>query len=751
MDGRYANIIVDISHEKLDKSFQYLIPDELLGRLYPGTLVKIPFGNGNRIIKGYVLEVTKKAEYPEEKMKYLLEIVTDDTLVETKLIQLAWWMKTNYGSTMITALKTVLPIKKQMKPKEKKFLTLKSEENEAEKTLAFFIQKNQTARARLLRELIQEKVLSYDIVTTKLNISAAVIRTLSEQGMIEITSEQVYRNPVKQETTVSTKPTLNPEQQAAVDGILSDIRDGNYRTCLIHGITGSGKTEVYMEVIEEVIRCGRQVIVLIPEIALTYQTVMRFHKRFGNRVSTLHSKLSDGERYDQFERAKRGELDVMIGPRSALFTPFSNLGLIIIDEEHEGAYKSDTMPKYHARDVAEELAKLHNAILILGSATPSVDSYYKANTGEYRLYEIKERAVDAKLPTVYTVDLREELRKGNRSVFSDKLQELIEDRLQKKEQIMLFLNRRGYAGFVSCRACGHVMKCPHCDVSLSAHRNHKLVCHYCGYEEPEVKNCPVCGSKYIGGMKAGTQQIEQLIQKAFPTARVLRMDMDTTKTKDGHEKILSAFANREADILVGTQMIVKGHDFPYVTLVGILAADLSLYVNDYRASERTFQLLTQAAGRAGRGVYPGEVVIQTYSPEHYSIQAAARQDYVGFYNEEIGYRSLMQYPPTGHMLAILVEGVREAETDAYSTKLSEVLHECTNEMKKDGNRARINIIGPTDASIKKISDVFRRIMYVKAAQYEILTEYKDKLEQYMEVTPVKDIRVQFDFDPMNAY
>ncbi len=751
MDERYANIIVDISHEKLDKSFQYLIPDELQGMIQPGTLVQIPFGKGNRLIKGYVLEVTDKAEYPEEKMKYLQGVVTDDMLVETKLIQLAWWMKTNYGSTMITALKTVLPIKKQVKPKEKKYLTLTLSEDEATEKLAFYRQKNQTARARLLQELVNEGVLSYDIVIAKLNISAAVIRALEEQNILQVTSEQVYRNPVKQQSTMTAKPTLNGEQRAVADAILSDLKNDCHQTCLIHGITGSGKTEVYMEIIEEIICEGKQVIVLIPEIALTYQTVMRFHKRFGDRVSTLHSRLSDGERYDQFERAKRGELDVMIGPRSALFTPFAKLGLIIIDEEHEGAYKSDTMPKYHAREVAAELARLHNATLILGSATPSVVSYYKAKCGTYKLYEIKERAIDAKLPTVYTVDLREELKKGNRSVFSDQLHELIEDRLRKGKQIMLFLNRRGYAGFVSCRACGHVMKCPHCDVALSAHKNHKLVCHYCGYEEPEVKNCPECGSKYIGGMKAGTQQIEQLIQKSFPTARVLRMDMDTTKTKDGHEKILSAFANREADILVGTQMIVKGHDFPYVTLVGILAADLSLYVNDYRASERTFQLLTQAAGRAGRDVHPGEVVIQTYSPEHYSIQAAARQDYVGFYEEEIGYRSLMQYPPTGHMLAVLVEGIKETETDEYSTELAEVLQTYTNEMKKEPNRAKINVIGPTDASIKKISDVFRRIIYVKTTEYDALTECKDKLEQYMEIRLHKDIRVQFDFNPMNAY
>ncbi len=755
MNGKYANIIVDISHEKLDKTFQYLVPDALQGSLQPGALVYVPFGKGNRLIKGYVLELTDHAEFPEERMKYLHSIITDDMLVESKLIQLAWWMKQNYGSTMIAALKTVLPIKKKVKPKEKRYLILKQESMEASNQLAYYRSKHQVARARVLEELIREKILFYDLVLSKLNISAATIRAMEEQGVLSVVTEQVYRNPtahMKQETETCQ---LNPMQQKIADAVKADMRQGIQRTYLLHGVTGSGKTEVYMDLIEETVRAGKQAIVLIPEIALTYQMVLRFYKRFGERVSTLHSRLSDGEKYDQFERARKGQLDVIIGPRSALFTPFEHVGLIVIDEEHEGAYKSDTMPKYHAREVAIELAAMHGASVLLGSATPSVESYYKAQKGEYKLYELHNRAVNASLPQVYTVDLKEELRSGNRSIFSRQLYELIEDRLEKHEQIMLFLNRRGYAGFVSCRACGYVMKCPHCDVSLSVHAHKKLICHYCGYEQPQVTVCPSCGSRYIGGMKAGTQQIEQEICKTFPKARVLRMDMDTTRTKDGHEKILSTFANHEADILIGTQMIVKGHDFADVTLVGILAADMSLNVNDYRAAERTFQLLTQAAGRAGRDQKPGEVVIQTYRPEHYSIISAAAQDYGMFYREEIGYRELMNYPPAGHMLAVLTEAADEEAAMQYSSKIATLLREFTKQVNFDANhdiiKGNFSVIGPAEASINKINDIYRRMIYIKSADYNILTLCKDQIEQWMETDESKEIRVQFDFDPMNSY
>ncbi len=748
MQKKYANIIVNISHENIDKAFQYKIPVSLQASISIGDYVTIPFGKGNRLINGYVLEITDQAEFAPEKQKELISIEGNGHLVESKLIQLAWWLKENYGSTMINALKTVLPIKKKVKEKEERIVSLRIPLEEAEEQLSYYIRKHQTARARLLSELIKEKKLDYRLVTGKLNISADSIRLMEEQGVLQIESSRIYRNKLSGESSFE-KTKLNEYQQPIADEILADYFANIRKTYLIRGITGSGKTEIYMEIIEAVVKSGKQVIVLIPEIALTYQTVLRFYNRFGERVSTLHSRLSAGEKYDQFERARNHEIDVMIGPRSALFTPFDSLGLIIIDEEHEPSYKSDSMPKYHARETAQELAKLHQASVILGSATPSLEAYYHAQQGDYKLFSLDSRALGARLPHVDIVDLRSELKEGNRSIFSRLLKDKIEDRLKKGEQVMLFLNRRGFAGFVSCRSCGHVMKCPHCDVSLSKHGNNRLVCHYCGYEQPDVAACPECGSSFIGGMKAGTEQIEQQIKKTFPYANVLRMDADTTRKKDGYDKILSAFANREADILVGTQMIVKGHDFPYVTLVGILAADMSLHVNDYRAAERTFQLLTQAAGRAGRGEHLGEVVIQTYSPDHYSILAAAKQDYQAFYNEEIGYRMLMDYPPVGHMLAVLIEGTDEQHTEEYSSHLAAVIKNGI--IRENSEVQEVTMIGPADATVRKISDIFRRMIYIKSSQYRKLKSVKDIAETYLEMNEQHDIRVTFDFDPVNGY
>lgn len=499
-----------------------------------------------------------------------------------------------------------------------------------------------------------------------------------------------------------------------------------------------------MEMIRNVAAKGRQAIVLIPEIALTYQTVMRFYRKFGDRVSIMNSRMSAGERYDQMQRAAGGEIDVMIGPRSALFTPFPNLGLIVIDEEHENSYKSEQVPRYHARETAAVRAELEHASLVLGSATPSLESYYRCQTGEYRLLELTRRAGRQPLPAVYTADMRQELARGNRSIFSDILHDKLKERLERKEQSMLFLNRRGYAGFISCRSCGYVVRCPHCDVSLSAHNNGKLICHYCGHEERNVQVCPSCGSKHIGGFKAGTQQIEELVKREFPSAAVLRMDLDTTRKKDGYEKILSAFAHEEADILIGTQMIVKGHDFPGVTLVGILAADMSLYSSDYRAGERTFQLLVQAAGRAGRGRKGGEVVIQTYSPEHYSIQTAARQDYTAFYNEEIAFRKLMGYPPAENLLAVLMTGKEEEYLEMAAGYLKAYAVRMAGET--------VEIIGPASPYVGKVSDVYRKILYLKCPKYGMLIKVKNYLEQYIQINPgFQTLKIQFDFNPMNIF
>lgn len=740
----FANIIIDISHEKLDRTFQYKVPKELEEKIAVGLEVMIPFGSGNRMIKGYILELTDILQFDINKIKNIHSISENDILIESQLIALAGWMKENYGGTMIQALKTVIPVKQKIKAKEKRSIQLLLEESEAKKQLEIYKKKNYKARERLLRELITVKVLDYEVAVNKLHITAAVVKALIEKGMIKVESTKLYRNPVNVHKQNESEVILNEEQQFIVDSIQKDYNNSIRKTYLIHGITGSGKTEVYMKLIQQVVEQGKQAIVLIPEISLTYQTVMRFYQKFGNRVSIINSRLSSGERYDQFERAKNGELDVIIGPRSALFTPFRKLGFIIIDEEHEGSYKSETIPKYHARETAIARAKMAKASVILGSATPSIDSYYKSMNREYQLYTLKNRTSNSVLPTVEIVDLREELRAGNRSILSKRLRELIKERLYKKEQSMLFINRRGYAGFVSCRACGHVMKCPHCDVSLSSHKNGKLICHYCGYEERMVKQCPSCGSKYIGGFRAGTQQIEEIVQKEYPNARILRMDMDTTKTKDGHAKILAAFANGEADILIGTQMIVKGHDFPNVTLVGVLAADLSLYSNDYHSSERTFQLLTQAAGRAGRGEKAGEVIIQTYSPNHYSITSSKNQDYEEFYQQEIAYRSIAGYPPASNMLAIVISSDDEQKADQGALLLKEQMNSIS--------FAHTIVIGPSDCSIAKINDIYKKVIYVKQNDYNKLIHIKNILEKYIDKNEnYKNISVQFDFNPMNTY
>lgn len=735
----YANIIIDISHEKLDRTFQYRIPENLLDQIHPGTPVEIPFGRSNRKIRGYVVEVTEEPEFAPERIKPVSHVIREGIPIEGQLIALAAWMRENFGGTMNQALKTVLPVKQKTTEKEQRLIWLKPDPTTAKSLLGELQRKHQTARARLLEALLEQSPLPYETVTQKLNITASVIRAMQERELIRVESIRSWRNPLDQMKKQGTVVTLNPAQQQIVTGIENGWQSGDERPCLIHGVTGSGKTEVYMELIKSVLREGKQAIVLIPEIALTFQTVLRFYNHFGERVSILNSRMSPGERSDQFERAKRGLLDVMIGPRSALFTPFPNLGVIIIDEEHEAAYKSETVPRYHARETAIARGMLCGAHVVLGSATPSVESYDRAQQGQYRLFEMKERVSARPLPTVYTVDLREELRNGNRSILSDRLRKLMTDRLEKKEQIMLFLNRRGVAGFVSCRSCGEVIKCPHCDVSLNLHNDGNLVCHYCGYQQPMVKKCPSCGSSYVGGFKAGTQKIEQYVRQQFPSARVLRMDLDTTRKKGGYESILSAFSNQEADILIGTQMIVKGHDFPDVTLVGVIAADLSLNAEDYRCGERTFQLLCQAVGRCGRGMKAGEAVIQTYHPEHYSIQASAAQDYQTFYEEEMSYRMLLDYPPASHMLAILGSGENEEVLTQAMHYLELYIHRIYRE--KD-----LHVIGPAYAAIGKVKDIYRQVIYLKHKEYKTLVRIKDQMEKYIEINSgFRKIYIQFDF------
>ena len=756
----YADVIVDISHEKLDKSFQYRVPERLQAALDTGTCVTIPFGNGNKLIRGYVIGLGGTCKFDPARTKDIYDIAKNGVEVEDKMIALAVWLRRNYGCTMIQALKTVLPAKQSVKKLEHRTIQRLMSREEIISLLGESERKKQNAKARLLRELAEQESIPREWVTGKLGVSAQTISSLEKAGAIRVVSTSGFRNPVKLKGMEENRNTLSGGQQKIVREIMEDFDSGKPGTYLIHGITGSGKTEVYMRLIGEVLSRGRQAIVLIPEIALTYQTLLRFYRRFGDRVSVMNSTLSSGEKYDQCERAKRGEIDIIIGPRSALFTPFPHIGMIVIDEEHEGSYKSESTPKYHTRETALEVAGMHGASVVMGSATPSMEAYYRAEAGEYKLFTLQERLTGGQLPAVYTVDLRQELKEGNRSIFSRKLQELLADRLQKGEQSILFLNRRGYAGFISCRACGQVMKCPHCDVSLSEHKNGMLICHYCGYSEPKPALCPECGSRYISGFRAGTQQIEEKLREMFPGVRTLRMDADTTKTRDSYEQILSAFSNGEADVLIGTQMIVKGHDFPGVTLVGVLAADLSLSAGDYRAGEKTFQLLTQAVGRAGRGKLPGEAVIQTYQPDHYAVVYAARQDYGGFYSEEILYREMLGYPPASHMLAVQVFAKEEERGRILAEQLSAasgIERKCR---EREYGRGNINqypekgesmtLIGPAPASIGRINDIFRFVFYVKCAKYGKLIHIKDILEEKIQRMQLVNELVQFDFDPVNT-
>ena len=749
--SKYAEVIIDIAYNKLDRPFTYKVPGRMQDVLQPGSLVMVPFGKADTIRKGYVIALKDECGYDPAKVKEIAELPVNDSGYSedddgATAIALAAWMKRRYGSTMAAALKTVLTSRKPGKPVRTREIELAMPREEAEKQLEIYVRKHQVARERLMRELLEVPRQPYSLVTGKLHITAPVIRAMTSAGVIRVTEEESFRNPVAFEKTEADRKQLSGAQRAIVEGVLADYDAGKSTVSLIHGITGSGKTEVYISIIKGICERGKKAIMLIPEIALTYQTLLRFYRYFGERVSVMNSSLSENEKADQWERARRGEIDVIIGPRSALFTPFADLGVIVIDEEHESSYKNESMPKYHTREVAQELARLKHACVVLGSATPSLDSYYKAQTGEYRLYTLTERLTGGTLPSVEIADLRQELRSGNRSILSERLQDLVQDRLDKGEQAILFLNRRGVAGFVSCRSCGTVIKCPHCDISLSLHRNNRLVCHYCGFERPGVKECPECGSPYISGFRAGTEQIEEHLKIRYPGARVLRLDADTTSKKGSYDKILSAFANREADILVGTQMIVKGHDFPGVTLVGILLADMSLYAGDYRAAERTFQLLTQAAGRAGRGEVPGNVVIQTYQPENYAVQFASMQDYEGFYTEEMRYRSLLLYPPAAHMLCVQMQSEDEDKAEGLAGQLRELF------VRDDPDAL---VIGPAKGSLTRIRDQYRYVIYIKDLNYDKLVRCKDRAEAFLaylvRIGRDPQVQVQFDFDPVTAY
>lgn len=566
--------------------------------------------------------------------------------------------------------------------------------------------------AAILQLLLDEGLpLTTAELTKRVNTSITLLRTLERRGFIHIKRAQMVRNPLNAEPIAPTQPlALNPAQSqslAEIRSTLSSESQGGYPpTFLLHGVTGSGKTEVYMQAMADILEAGKSVIVLVPEISLTPQTASRFVGRFGEQVAVLHSRLSDGERYDQWYRIQKGEANIVIGPRSAVFAPAKNLGLLVIDEEHSDSYKSDTAPRYHAREVAQKRSELANCPVILGSATPALESYHLAKNGNYRLLSLPMRVLDRKMPDVHIVDMRTELKNGNRTIFSDLLRSSIEERLVRREQIILFLNRRGHSTYVFCRNCGYVEQCDNCSISLTFHfATKQLVCHHCGDKRPTQPACPQCSSPAIRYFGLGTESVEQEVQKAFPKANVKRFDADSTARKNAHQQILEAFEGQKIDILIGTQMVSKGLDFPNVTLVGVIAADTALNLPDFRASEQTFSLLTQVAGRSGRAELEGKVVIQTYMPGHYCIAAAQKHDYIGFYTHELEARNAFQYPPFSRVATLLLRSKNEKEVIDTAHAVRDHL-EIWQADQEDSSHP-VEILGPAPAPLSKIEGKFR--------------------------------------------
>ena len=656
----YAEVIVDISHEAIDKSFSYRIPEGMV--LHVGDPVLVPFGRGKK--KAYVLSIHERVCFPEEKIKDIDSVLDKEFSVEEELLSLAVWMSREYGTGLNQCLRTVIPVKKKVKKRGK----------------------------------------------------ATELLWKAEEVPLSLTKEQAN----------------------VLEGIKLVFSKGE-KAALLFGVTGSGKTEVYLKLMEEIIRKGKEVIFLIPEISLSFQTRSRIEKRFPGLVSVLHSKMSQGERAESMEKCRSGEVKILMGPRSALFAPFSNLGLIIMDEEQDRSYKSEQAPRYETRDVIRKRGELSSCPVLFGSATPSVQLFSEVEKGDLPCFCLHNRAVEGStLPKMQVVDMRKELEEGNRSIFSRVLEGKIQERLDRGEQVMLFMNRRGYAPFVSCRKCGEALRCPHCDVSLNLHKNGILQCHYCGYQTNLPKICPNCKSKYLAAFGSGTEKLESICHSVFPKAGILRMDRDSTGKKGKYEEILQAFSEEKADILLGTQMIVKGHDFPKVTLVGIIAVDQILLDSDFQAGEWAYQLITQVSGRAGRGERAGEVLIQSYQPDHPLLELALKQDYLSFYKEEKNYRKRLSYPPFSVMLAMQCIYTEEAYLDYILGKLMPRVQERI----RDGGG---ETYGPFTATVYKIKDKFRKIIYIKHSNHDIILQLRDYFIQELKQEDKRNlILLQFD-------
>ncbi|QDP40129.1 primosomal protein N' [Radiobacillus deserti] len=795
-----AKVVVDVPASQTDRIFDYHIPERFEAAIQEGMRVTVPFGP--RKIMGYVLEITDHTEL--EKVRDIENVLDVTPVLTSELINLGKWMSNHTLSFYISSFQVMLPqVLKAKYKKELHRLTEEELPDEINRLfdgrdyIDFEEVEKSSIKLNRIQRFIQEGLLEVDyqvdsketkkfetVIARKgsltnleeamidlpkqatkqweilkyfsaneieevnqktllsiLKTTRASLKPLLDKGILQEYKKETYRNPYQRDYPKTTALPLTDQQQEAKDAIQAQLAKQEHEVFLLHGVTGSGKTEVYLQAIQEVIDRGEEAIVLVPEISLTPQMVERFKGRFGSYVAVLHSALSAGEKYDEWRKIQRKEVKVAVGARSAIFAPFENLGIIIIDEEHESSYKQDDHPRYHARDVAIYRAKHHHCPVVLGSATPTLESFARAKKGVYQLLSLPDRMNKAAMPEVQVIDMREELHAGNRSMFSQQLVQAMEERLRKKQQIVLFLNRRGYSTFVMCRDCGHVMECPHCDIALTYHRTqNKLKCHYCSYEESMPSVCPECSSDTIRYFGTGTQKVEEALTKLLPEARVIRMDVDTTRRKGAHEKLLTQFGNHEADILLGTQMIAKGLDFANVTLVGVLAADTMLHLPDFRAAEKTFQLLTQVSGRAGRHSLPGEVIVQSYTPEHYSIQLASTYEYEAFFQQEMQVRKTFHYPPYFYLTLITVSHPNQIKAMEVTKHIVQGLSQSLSEQS--------TILGPTPSPIARIKNRYRYQCVIKYKNEPKQREILKRILHYYESDIQKnDLLISIDLQP----
>ena len=801
-----ARVVVAQTVYRIDKPYDYLLKDNVNCEELVGKRVLVPFGNGTGTRQGLIVEVTDKCDYPLEKLKTIITILDKEPVVNNEMLLLADWLKKRTFCTYFDALRVLLPagislkigISYSLNDKE-----VKSDDATKQAVINLLKSAESLERDKILKKIglcrecdILEKMYSQgllsrnDVVLRRVGdatlkmikyipdaepqkltakqqnvlelleqigscgvkelcyfcgVTVSVVNSLVTKGLAEIYEQEYYRRPYESKQENSAAIKLTDSQQQVFDGLKDDYEKG-FSVNLLYGVTGSGKTQVFLKMADEVVAKGRGVIVMVPEIALTPQTISIFNKRYGNKVAVLHSAMSLGQRMDEWKRIKNGKALVAIGTRSAVFAPFSNVGLIIIDEEQEHTYKSEQTPKFHARDVARFRAKYHSSMLILASATPSIESFTAAKSGRYNLWRLKSRYGNAKLPNVKTVDMRNEFFEGRRNSISRGLENGINEVLENKQQAILLMNRRGHNTFVSCSECGEVATCPNCSISMNYHSaNGRLMCHYCGFSVPNTNKCSKCGGEHLKYLGAGTQRVEEELKEMFPNARVLRMDADTTLTKDAYEKNLTAFSNGEYDIMLGTQMVAKGLDFPKVTLVGVLSADRSLYSADYRSFERTFSLLTQVVGRSGRGSEAGSAIIQTVTPENNIIKLAANQDYDSFYNEEIMNRKLMIYPPYCDIAQLVVQSTRRTDAENGINQLFSLLK---SNVENDFRDVKLNILGPSVATVPKVNNKYRYRLIIKFRSFARFSDLLDKcLLEYNNSVFAKTSTVSVDINP----